>query len=228
MFRMPLPTRAREEMRVLDRKAANPLVYLMAERKEKGAAEKPRVNGDKDVEMTDTTHGAEEEIALRNALDTAASAKAAVSDPGVEAIERNAAKTMDFKRHLPKLIVIEVRVNEQPVRALIDTGSMADFISTTVADQLRLKTDVLAKPLPLQLAVHGSRSKVTRPLTTCRTVRAPPSQMTSTKRRMRTTMDIHSPTTQRLSRTVPHSLPSSSQTRHALCNLSKIHGIRAL
>lgn len=50
MFRMPLPTRAREEMRVLDKKAPNPLIYLISERKEKEPVEKQVVNGDKDVQ----------------------------------------------------------------------------------------------------------------------------------------------------------------------------------
>ncbi|KAI0069499.1 hypothetical protein K474DRAFT_1568116, partial [Panus rudis PR-1116 ss-1] len=56
-------------------------------------------------------------------------------------------------------------VNDHPVRALVDSGSMADFVSTTLVDQLKLKTDVLAKPLPLQLAVHGSRLKVNHSVT---------------------------------------------------------------
>src|ERR1700761_6684453 len=37
---------------------------------------------------------------------------------------------------------------------------MADFISTKLVDQLKLKREILAKPMTLQLAVHGSRSKV--------------------------------------------------------------------
>jgi len=37
---------------------------------------------------------------------------------------------------------------------------MADFISTTVVEQLKLRKEVYAKPLSVQLAVHGSRSKV--------------------------------------------------------------------
>ncbi len=37
---------------------------------------------------------------------------------------------------------------------------MGDFISSTVADQLGLKRIELAVPLPLQLAVQGSRSKI--------------------------------------------------------------------
>lgn len=51
-------------------------------------------------------------------------------------------------------------MNGKSARALIDSGSLADFMSTTLADQLRVKKDILAKPLTLQLAVHGSRSKI--------------------------------------------------------------------
>ncbi|KAJ8594346.1 hypothetical protein M405DRAFT_703551, partial [Rhizopogon salebrosus TDB-379] len=61
---------------------------------------------------------------------------------------------------VPVSIVVDVQVNGQTLRALLDTGSMADFISTTAVDQLKLKPEVLAKPVPLQLAVHGSRSKI--------------------------------------------------------------------
>ncbi|KAI0045056.1 hypothetical protein FA95DRAFT_1496070, partial [Auriscalpium vulgare] len=83
----------------------------------------------------------------------------------VHSIERTAARAKDLQRKLPKPIVVAVLVNGKPVRALLDTGSMADFVSTTLVDQLRLKTEVLVKPLPVQLAVHGSRSKITRSTT---------------------------------------------------------------
>ena len=43
---------------------------------------------------------------------------------------------------------------------MLDTGSMADFLSTTVVDQLQLPRVTYEKPLPVQLAVHGSRSKI--------------------------------------------------------------------
>jgi len=76
------------------------------------------------------------------------------------AIQRNAAVTRDFKRTIPKPIVVVVHVNGQPARALIDTGSLADFISLTLIEQLRLKRVMLEKPLTIQLAVQGSRSKV--------------------------------------------------------------------
>ncbi|KAJ9659303.1 hypothetical protein H2198_003179 [Neophaeococcomyces mojaviensis] len=84
IFRMPLPVRAREEMRVTDRRAPNPLIYLMQERQEKGLAKKPVSSGEKDVEMADVSHGAEEEIALRNALETSASSKNADLEGGFD------------------------------------------------------------------------------------------------------------------------------------------------
>ncbi|KZV59544.1 hypothetical protein PENSPDRAFT_595244, partial [Peniophora sp. CONT] len=79
---------------------------------------------------------------------------------GLEAIERNAARPKDMKRRIPKPVVVNLKVNGKQIRALIDSGSMADFISTTAVDQLKLKPEALAKPLPVQLAVHGSRSKI--------------------------------------------------------------------
>lgn len=106
IFRMPLNMRAREEMRVLDRKAANPLIYLMRERKEKEVSEKPMVNGDADgdIEMTDKTHGAEEEIALNNALETSAEDKISEIEGTFETqaymtpVEVHAALTLLFER----------------------------------------------------------------------------------------------------------------------------------
>jgi len=58
------------------------------------------------------------------------------------------------------VIVVPVKINGHTIRALLDSGSMADFISTTVADQLKLPKEVYQRPLSVQLAVHGSRSKI--------------------------------------------------------------------
>lgn len=41
----------------------------------------------------------------------------------------------------------------------MDCGSEANFLSTTLIDQLQLVHHVLAKPLNIRLAVHGSQSK---------------------------------------------------------------------
>lgn len=57
-------------------------------------------------------------------------------------------------------MVIEVLINGHKSCALLDSGSLGDFISTTLADQLKLKQTELAKPIELHLAVQGSRSKV--------------------------------------------------------------------
>ncbi|KIW46638.1 uncharacterized protein PV06_02298 [Exophiala oligosperma] len=85
IFRKPLQQRQREAMRVLGMKVPNPLIYLLSERKQQEApVKKPLVNGihDDDVNMADAsqttapeTHGAEEEIALRNALETTSASK---------------------------------------------------------------------------------------------------------------------------------------------------------
>ncbi|KAG8695605.1 hypothetical protein FRC09_009059, partial [Ceratobasidium sp. 395] len=75
-------------------------------------------------------------------------------------VERNAARPKDITRKLPKPIVVETTINGHKVRALIDTGSLGDFISTTVVDQLKLERQTLAKPIGLQMAVTGSRSTI--------------------------------------------------------------------
>lgn len=76
------------------------------------------------------------------------------------ALQRNSATTRDMVRAIPKPIVVVVHVDGRPARALIDTGSLADFMSLTTAEQLKCRLTLLAKPLTIQLAVQGSRSKV--------------------------------------------------------------------
>ncbi|KIY61419.1 hypothetical protein CYLTODRAFT_320168, partial [Cylindrobasidium torrendii FP15055 ss-10] len=76
------------------------------------------------------------------------------------AINRHSARVKGDSRRVPKTIIIAVRVNGHPCRALVDTGSQADLISSTLVDQLDLKKVELTRPLTLQLAVQGSRSKI--------------------------------------------------------------------
>jgi hypothetical protein len=76
------------------------------------------------------------------------------------AMQRNAAVVKAPGRPVPKPVVITVKINDHPARALLDSGSLGDFISTTLADQLKLTKEVLEVPLGLQLAVQGSRSKI--------------------------------------------------------------------
>jgi hypothetical protein len=83
-----------------------------------------------------------------------------ISHGTLAALQRNAAIPKDFMCVVPKPIIVVVHINGQPACALLDSGSLEDFISTTLADQLKLTKVELTKPLALQLAVQGSRSKV--------------------------------------------------------------------
>ena len=51
-------------------------------------------------------------------------------------LQRNAASTRDFTRLVPKPLVVVVKVNGHAARALLDSGSLGDFISTSLTDQL--------------------------------------------------------------------------------------------
>ena len=57
---------------------------------------------------------------------------------------------------VPPLIVVDVSVNGKQAKALLDTGSLADFMSTQFSDQLNSKCIPLTKPLLVSLAVVGS------------------------------------------------------------------------
>lgn len=78
----------------------------------------------------------------------------------IPSAQRNSARVKDPSRVVPDPIIIVVNIAGRPARALIDTGSLCDFMSSTLADQLKLKREELATPLIVQLAVLGSRSKV--------------------------------------------------------------------
>ena len=86
--------------------------------------------------------------------------KTAPSNGSYSVLERNAAITKDVTRTIPKPVIVVVHTNGQPARALVDTGSLADFMSLNLAEQLKVKRIWLEKPLPIQLAMQGSRSKV--------------------------------------------------------------------
>lgn len=75
-------------------------------------------------------------------------------------LERHSARVKDFEWLVPHPIVIEVFINDSAVHALIDLGSLADFVSTKLVDQLKLPVSNLNKPLPVQLATAGSRTIV--------------------------------------------------------------------
>lgn len=66
----------------------------------------------------------------------------------------------DFEQIVPHPIVIEVSINGNTARALVDSGSLADSTSTKIVDQLKIPTFALNKPVTVQLATTGSHTIV--------------------------------------------------------------------
>ncbi|PVF94985.1 hypothetical protein CPB86DRAFT_679506, partial [Serendipita vermifera] len=79
-------------------------------------------------------------------------------------MEHNSGYPRD-KRVIPHPVIITVYINGKACRALVDTGAFADFISTSAVESLGLKKEVLAAPIPLQMAVQGSRSRINTAVT---------------------------------------------------------------
>ncbi|KAJ3803844.1 hypothetical protein F5876DRAFT_3249, partial [Lentinula aff. lateritia] len=75
-------------------------------------------------------------------------------------LQRNSGIAKEVGRLVPRPIVILVRINDQPVHALIDSGSLGDFMSTQLSDQLKVTKQFHKTPIPLHLAIQGSWSKI--------------------------------------------------------------------
>lgn len=80
--------------------------------------------------------------------------------PDLQSLHRQAARPKCTTWLLPRLLIIIVMINDKPCCALLDSGSLMDFIFSTIVDQLQLKYDLLEKPILLQLAFSGSHSVV--------------------------------------------------------------------
>ena len=83
-----------------------------------------------------------------------------VTQESFPAMQRNAAAPKDFKGLLSELAVVVVLIDGHPARALLDSGSLSDFMSVKLAHQVGVKVFKLEKALPVQLAVQVSRAKV--------------------------------------------------------------------
>ena len=59
---------------------------------------------------------------------------------------------------VPKPLVIVVQINGHPAYALMDSGLLGDFISSTLVQQLHIRKKELSSPVPVQLAIQGSCS----------------------------------------------------------------------
>jgi Retroviral aspartyl protease len=75
-------------------------------------------------------------------------------------LQRNSAQIKGNGRLLPEPVVLKIKINGHPVRALLDSGSLGDFVTSTLVDQLSVTREALESPLALHLAVQGSRLKV--------------------------------------------------------------------
>ncbi|QRV82349.1 Transposon Ty3-G Gag-Pol polyprotein [Ceratobasidium sp. AG-Ba] len=80
--------------------------------------------------------------------------------PEQQHVERNAARVKDVTRRVPPTMIIQAELEGESVRVLMDSGSQADLVSSTLVDQLKLQKVTLTKPLTLQLAVSGSRGRL--------------------------------------------------------------------
>lgn len=67
-------------------------------------------------------------------------------------VQRTAMQPKDASRRIPTPIIIDAKVNS--------SGSLGDFMSTTLCDQLKLVCDRLSTPMTRKMAVSGSQSKV--------------------------------------------------------------------
>ena len=75
-------------------------------------------------------------------------------------LEQNNSRPKDPTRLIPKPLIITIKINGQPARALVDSGSLSDFISTTLVDQLKLEIKPLTRPQACEMAASGSRTMI--------------------------------------------------------------------
>ncbi|KAF9442268.1 hypothetical protein P691DRAFT_681841 [Macrolepiota fuliginosa MF-IS2] len=72
------------------------------------------------------------------------------------ALQRTSSTVKDPSWLVPKPLVVVIKINGQEAQALVDIGSLGDFISGMLVDQLKLKQKELKSPIGLQMAIQGS------------------------------------------------------------------------
>lgn len=63
-------------------------------------------------------------------------------------------------RRLPIPLIIAVKLNGFACKAMIDSGSLTDFISSRLADLLDLKRQMYGEAIKVSLTVRGSETKI--------------------------------------------------------------------
>lgn len=84
---------------------------------------------------------------------------------GTYMLVRNNIKQKNPTWHILKPLVVVAKLNGHPVCALIDSGLLGDFMSSTVAEQLNIKKNELTDPIPVQLVVQGSQARISYGIT---------------------------------------------------------------
>jgi len=123
-------------------------------------SESDLVDSDSDTDEHSSEGGHTRTSLYLGAIQTRAQKKVAPAEQVPLLLERTAARAKDATRLVPSSLVVVVTVNGKPARALIDSGSLSDFMSTSLADSLKLEQQALEKPITLQLAVSGSHTKI--------------------------------------------------------------------
>lgn len=106
--------------------------------------------------MTEAKEVIEVSAARIDLCSNAVSRKGKTVQRGQQHIERNTVRVKDLSRKVPNTLIVQAELEGQSVRVLLDSGSQADLVSSTIVDQLRLTKCALTKPLQLQMAMSGS------------------------------------------------------------------------
>ncbi|OAP56480.1 hypothetical protein AYL99_09659 [Fonsecaea erecta] len=173
IFRLPLPQTQKDAMYLLGKKAPNPLLFLRSEQSQKEEVKKnPLANGvyDEDVEMSDVDrpeetelHGAEEEIAMRNALETSSKAKNAEieGEDDIQAYmttsEVHAALTLLFDREQE---VLQLLYASQPGRKAVRVSPDMFFVTAVLVPPNRYRP--LARHGPNQMLENQLNSTLNK------------------------------------------------------------------
>ncbi|KIN93955.1 hypothetical protein M404DRAFT_35559 [Pisolithus tinctorius Marx 270] len=85
-----------------------------------------------DEEISESSERSDAERDILCGMAQPKSAKARTKDKAV--LQQNSSIAKDFTCKIPKPLVVIIRVNRHPAQALIDTGSLADFMSVTLTE----------------------------------------------------------------------------------------------
>ena len=83
-----------------------------------------------------------------------------VAEPEYRNLQHSAAAARDPACQIAEPLRIVVSINGHWACALVDLGSLGDFMASTLADQLQVRRTPLHTPLSVQLAAQGSCTKV--------------------------------------------------------------------